>query len=68
MGLFELMIMNDELRDMIMANASVDELRAAAQGQWHGRAARRRTGLLSARASRPPTKSSAKRLSKALDY
>jgi type IV pilus assembly protein PilB len=31
-GLFELMIMNDELRDMIMRSASTDELRTAAQG------------------------------------
>jgi type IV pilus assembly protein PilB len=30
-GLFELMIMNNELRDMIMRNASTDELRLAAQ-------------------------------------
>ncbi len=30
-GLFELMIMTDELRDMIMANASADEMRKAAQ-------------------------------------
>lgn len=30
-GLFELMIMNNELRDMVMKNASTDELRAAAQ-------------------------------------
>jgi type IV pilus assembly protein PilB len=30
-GLFELMIMNDELRDMIMRNVSTDELRKAAQ-------------------------------------
>ena len=30
-GLFELMIMNDELRDMIMRSASTDELRTAAQ-------------------------------------
>ncbi|MCA9174747.1 MAG: Flp pilus assembly complex ATPase component TadA [Planctomycetales bacterium] len=30
-GLFELMIMNDELRDMIMRNASTDELRSTAQ-------------------------------------
>ncbi len=30
-GLFELMIMNDELRDMIMANASVDEMREKAR-------------------------------------
>jgi type IV pilus assembly protein PilB len=30
-GLFELMIMNNELREMIMKNASTDELRTAAQ-------------------------------------
>ena len=30
-GLFELMIMNNELRDMIMRNASTDELREAAK-------------------------------------
>jgi type IV pilus assembly protein PilB len=30
-GLFELMIMNNELRDMIMRNCSTDELREAAQ-------------------------------------
>jgi len=30
-GLFELMIMNDALRDMVMANSSVDDLRKAAQ-------------------------------------
>src|SRR5690606_13057010 len=30
-GLFELMIMNNELRDMIMRNASTDELRDAAE-------------------------------------
>ena len=31
-GLFELMIMNDELREMVMQNASIDELRKAAIG------------------------------------
>lgn len=31
-GLFELMIMNDELRELIMANASTDKLREAARG------------------------------------
>lgn len=31
-GLFELLIMNDELRDMIMRNAPTDDLRRAAQG------------------------------------
>jgi type IV pilus assembly protein PilB len=31
-GLFELMIMNDHLRDMIIRNASTDELRDAARG------------------------------------
>jgi len=30
-GLFELMIMNNELRDMVMRNASVDDMRACAQ-------------------------------------
>ena len=30
-GLFELMIMNNELRDMVMQNASVDDMRACAQ-------------------------------------
>ena len=29
-GLFELMIMNDELREMVMQNASIDELRKVA--------------------------------------
>ena len=41
-GLFELMIMNDELRDMIMGNASTDELRdAAAQARAWSRSATR---------------------------
>ena len=31
-GLFELMIMNDELRDMVMNNASIDALRDTARG------------------------------------
>ncbi|MGV3606144.1 MAG: GspE/PulE family protein [Planctomycetaceae bacterium] len=31
-GLFELMIMNDTLRDLVMKNASIDELREAARG------------------------------------
>ncbi|MEE3370032.1 MAG: ATPase, T2SS/T4P/T4SS family [Planctomycetota bacterium] len=30
-GLFELMIMNNELRDMVMRNASVDDMRSCAQ-------------------------------------
>ena len=30
-GLFELMVMNDDLRDMIMQNATTDDLRATAQ-------------------------------------
>ena len=30
-GLFELMVLNDELRDMIMANTSIDVLREAAE-------------------------------------
>ena len=40
MGLFELMIMNDELREMIMNNASIDELRNAAAELRHGHAPR----------------------------
>jgi type IV pilus assembly protein PilB len=31
-GLFELMIMNDDLREMIMQNAAIDDLRKKAQG------------------------------------
>src|SRR6478609_44229 len=31
-GLFELMVMNDHLREMVMANAAVDEMRDAASG------------------------------------
>jgi len=31
-GLFELMIINDDIRDLIMRNASIDELRQSAQG------------------------------------
>jgi len=31
-GLFELMMMNDDLRDMVMRNASTDEIREAARG------------------------------------
>ncbi|MBI1900588.1 MAG: Flp pilus assembly complex ATPase component TadA [Planctomycetia bacterium] len=31
-GLFELMVMNDQLRDMIVRNASTDDLREAARG------------------------------------
>jgi type IV pilus assembly protein PilB len=31
-GLFELMVMNDSLRDMVIRNASTDELREAARG------------------------------------
>jgi type IV pilus assembly protein PilB len=31
-GLFELMTFNDDMRDMVMRNASTDELRAAARG------------------------------------
>jgi type IV pilus assembly protein PilB len=31
-GLFELLIMNDDLRDLIMGNASIDQLRDAARG------------------------------------
>ena len=43
-GLFELMVMNDELRDMVLQNASVDELRKTAQG--YGMVALRDSGML----------------------
>ena len=36
MGIYELMIMNDELRDMITAGASTDELRAACRKHGMG--------------------------------
>jgi type IV pilus assembly protein PilB len=42
-GLFELMIMNDDLRDMIMRNCPVDELRRTAQG--YGMVSLRDAGL-----------------------
>ena len=42
-GLFELMIMNDELRDMIIRNASTDELRQVARG--HGMVTLRDSGM-----------------------
>ena len=38
------MIMNDDLRDMIMRDASTDELRDAARSYRHGHPARRRHG------------------------
>ena len=41
-GLFELMNLNDDMRDMIMRNASTDEMRVAARGNRHGHAPRRR--------------------------
>jgi type IV pilus assembly protein PilB len=42
-GLFELMIMNDALRDMIMANAQTDEVRTAAIK--HGMVSLRQAGI-----------------------
>jgi type IV pilus assembly protein PilB len=42
-GLFELMIMNDEIRDAIMANAQTDELRELARK--HGMVALREAGI-----------------------
>lgn len=42
-GLFELMIMNDELREMVMSNASTDLLRDAARG--HGMVTLRDAGV-----------------------
>ena len=41
-GLFELMIITDKLRDMIMANASVDEMRDEASSNGMVTLARRR--------------------------
>jgi type IV pilus assembly protein PilB len=42
-GLFELMIMNDELREMVMINAAVDELRKTAEK--HGMVTLRTAGM-----------------------
>ena len=42
-GLFELMIMNDELREMVMENASIDELRKTAQS--YGMVSLREAGM-----------------------
>jgi type IV pilus assembly protein PilB len=42
-GLFELMIMNDELREMVMDNASIDELRKKAQS--YGMVSLREAGM-----------------------
>ncbi|GIW86626.1 MAG: type IV fimbrial assembly protein PilB [Isosphaeraceae bacterium] len=44
MGLFELLVMNDELREMITAEVSLDEFRAAARR--HGMRTLREAGLL----------------------
>ena len=60
-GLFELMIMNDDLRDMIMANAQTDELRDAGPQAGHGDAPRRGHARPASTASPRRTKSSAKR-------
>jgi type IV pilus assembly protein PilB len=43
MGIFELVIMNDELRDMISAGASTDQLRASCRRQ--GMTTLRESGL-----------------------
>jgi len=45
LGLFELMVMNDTLRDMVMANASADDLRTVAR--QHGMVALREAGIQS---------------------
>lgn len=42
-GLFELMIMNDDLRELVMNNVSIDDLRKAAQG--YGMVALREAGI-----------------------
>ena len=46
LGLFELMIMNNDLRDLIMANASTDDLRITAQK--HGMITLREAGMIAA--------------------
>ena len=46
LGLFELMLINDDMRDMIMRNASTDELRAAARSS--GMVTLREAGLAAA--------------------
>jgi len=43
-GLFELMIINDDIREQIMRNCSIDELRRSAQG--YGMVSLREAGLL----------------------
>ena len=40
MGLYEMLVMNDELRDMISANASTDQLRDACDQARHDHPAR----------------------------
>jgi len=45
-GLFELMIMNNDLRDLIMSNASTDDLREVAQK--HGMITLREAGMIAA--------------------
>ena len=45
MGIYELLIMNDELRDMIVKEASLDEYRAACRRS--GMRTLRETGMLS---------------------
>jgi type IV pilus assembly protein PilB len=42
-GLFELMMMNDQLRDMVMMNSSIDEMRKVAQS--YGMVTLREAGL-----------------------
>ena len=55
-GLFELMIMNNDLRDMIMANAQTDELRDAGPQAGHGAAPRRPASSAASTASPRRTK------------
>ena len=62
-GLFELMMINDNIRDMIMRNASTDELRVAAEASAWSRSAMPACKPPSM-APPPSKKSSAKRLSK----
>jgi type II secretory ATPase GspE/PulE/Tfp pilus assembly ATPase PilB-like protein len=62
-GLFELMLMNDKLRDMIMINASADDC-ARRLARRHGHPARRGIQSAISTGPPPPKKSSAKRCSK----
>ena len=60
-GIYELLIMNDDLRDMISAGASTDELRAACKRHGHADAARVGPAAPSTTASPPSRRWCARR-------